>query len=218
MKLDSSSLLLYGVTDRFWLNGHRLIDKVELAIEGGATCIQLREKNLGDVEFLAEALEIQALCRERGVLFIINDNIEIAKKISADGIHVGQEDLCADQVRALLGSEIILGVSVQTLEQAVLAETQGADYLGVGAVFPTDSKSDALDVSFETLTQICQTVNIPVIAIGGIGLHNVEQLSGSGIVGVAVISSIFGQEDMEGATRLLREKVEGMMNDNGMHI
>ena len=175
-------LLLYAVTDRHWLNGATLISQVEAALKGGATFIQLREKNLDDEAFYKEALEIQKLCRNYKVPFVINDNVELAKKIGADGVHVGQSDMEALDVRKVLGDDKIIGVSAQTVEQAELAEEHGADYLGVGAVFPTGSKDDATEVSFETLKEICEHVHIPVIANGGITRDNVVKLNQSGIV------------------------------------
>ena len=140
--------------------------------------------------------------------FVINDNVEIARKMNADGVHVGQRDMEAGNVRALLGEDKILGVSAQTVEQAILAEARGADYLGVGAVFHTGSKADADDVSHETLKAICDAVSIPVVAIGGIGRHNVLELSGSGICGIAVISAIFAAEDITSATAELKALTE----------
>lgn len=211
MSLDKNSLLLYAVTDRHWLNGASLHEQVEQAIEGGASFVQLREKELGQEAFLQEAIEIQKLCRNYHVPFVINDNVEIARSIDADGVHVGQSDMEAGNVRALIGEDKILGVSAQTVEQAVLAEKRGADYLGVGAVFHTGSKADASEVSFETLKAICEAVKIPVIAIGGIGRDNVLSLGGSGICGIAVISAIFAQKDIRGATAELRRLTEEMV-------
>ncbi|MDY3078992.1 MAG: thiamine phosphate synthase [Oscillospiraceae bacterium] len=211
MSLDKNSLLLYAVTDRHWLNGASLYEQVEQAIEGGASFVQLREKELGQEAFLQEAIEIQKLCRKYRVPFVINDNVEIARSIDADGVHVGQSDMEAGNVRALIGEDKILGVSAQTVEQAVLAEKRGADYLGVGAVFHTGSKADASEVSFETLKAICEAVKIPVIAIGGISRDNVLSLGGSGICGIAVISAIFAQKDIRGATSELRRLTEEMV-------
>lgn len=205
MKCDKKTLLLYAVTDRTWLNGESLYEHVEKAIKGGVTFVQLREKKLDEESFLHEALEIQKLCRKYNVPFVVNDNVEIAKKINADGVHVGQRDMEAEDVRAILGNDKMIGVSAQTVEQALLAEKQGANYLGVGAVFPTGSKEDADDVSYETLKTICEAVNIPVVAIGGISATNVSKLKGSGISGIAVISAIFAAEDIESATRNLKE-------------
>ena len=186
---------------------------VEEALEGGATFLQLREKNLDGGHFLEEARELQELCRKYGVPFIVNDNVDVALAMGADGIHVGQHDMEAGDVRALLGPDKILGVSAQTVEQAVLAEQRGADYLGVGAVFPTGSKDDADDVSHETLKAICDAVSIPVVAIGGISQQNIRQLAGSGICGIAVISAIFAQKDIKAATALLKETTLEMLNE-----
>ena len=212
MKCDKKSLLLYAVTDRTWLNGKTLYEQVEKAIKGGVTFVQLREKELDDVAFLKEAFEIKKLCRQYNVPFIINDNVEIARKINADGVHVGQSDMKAGNVRTILGEDKILGVSAQTVEQALLAEKEGADYLGVGAVFPTGSKMDADDVSYETLKKICSAVSIPVVAIGGIGAGNVLKLENSGISGIAVISAIFSAEDIEKATKNLKELTEEVVS------
>lgn len=208
MKCDKKDLLLYAVTDRSWLGEQTLYEQVEEALKGGATFVQLREKELDDDTFLAEAIEIQELCKRYKVPFVINDNVEIARKTNADGVHVGQNDMEAGNVRALLGEDKILGVSAQTVEQAILAEARGADYLGVGAVFRTGSKDDADDVSHETLKAICKAVSIPVVAIGGIGKHNVLELSGSGICGIAVISAIFAAEDIKSATAELKNLTE----------
>ena len=208
MSLDKNSLELYAITDRHWLNGASLYDQVEQTILGGATFIQVREKELDKEDFLNEAVEIQKLCKAHHIPFVINDNVEIARSIDADGVHVGQSDMKAGDVRALIGSDKILGVSVQTVEQAVFAEKNGADYLGVGAVFQTGSKADADDVSHETLKAICEAVSIPVIAIGGITKDNVMQLAGSGICGIAVISAIFAQKDIYAATAELKKQID----------
>lgn len=212
MNCEKNDLLLYAVTDRSWLNGQTLYSQVEQALKGGATFIQLREKELDTETFLQEAVAIKKLCKEYNVPFVINDNVEIALAVDADGVHVGQSDMEAMDVRAKLGPDKIIGVSAQTVEQARLAQEHGADYLGVGAVFPTGSKADAQEVSHETLRAICGAVQIPVIAIGGIGKKNVTQLAGTGICGVAVISAIFGQDDIETAARELKEEVESMLD------
>ena len=211
MKCDKKDLLLYAVTDRSWLNGESLYSQVEKALKGGATFIQLREKELDEETFLEEAKELKKLCREYRVPFVINDNVEIAEACGADGVHVGQSDMEAGDVRARLGEDKIIGVSADTVEQALLAQRHGADYLGVGAVFPTGSKADASDVDHETLKAICQAVKIPVIAIGGINRENVMELAGSGICGVAVISAIFGARDFERAARDLKEETRRMV-------
>ena len=201
-------LLLYAVTDRSWLNGETLYAQVEKALKGGVTFVQLREKALDEQAFLEEAKEIQKLCEQYHVPFVINDNVEIAAQIGADGVHVGQSDMEAGDVREKLGPDRIIGVSAQTVEQAVRAQERGADYLGVGAVFQTGSKADAVKVSHETVRAITEAVDIPVIAIGGITKDNVSELSGTGICGIAVISAIFAQEDIEGAARVLKERTE----------
>lgn len=211
MKLDKKDLLLYAVTDRHWLNGALLCEQVKQAIIGGATFVQLREKSLDDNSFLQEALDVQKVCKQYQVPFVINDNVDIALKINADGVHVGQSDMKAQNVRELLGRNKILGVSAQTVDQAVLAEEQGADYLGVGAVFHTGSKMDADDVSFAALQAICRAVSIPVIAIGGINKENVMLLSKSGICGIAVISAIFSEKNIQAATHELRRLTESMV-------
>ncbi len=213
MKCDKNDLLLYAVTDRHWLDGRRLIDVVRESLDGGVTMVQLREKTLEEGKFLEEAKELQTLCRERGVPFLVNDNVEIAREMNADGVHVGQSDMEAQDVRAILGPDKILGVSAQTVEQAVLAEKHGADYLGVGAVFPTGSKDDADDVSYETLKAICGAVSIPVVAIGGITQENVAKLAGSGICGVAVISAIYAAKNIQQASADLKAATEKMLHD-----
>lgn len=212
MRCAKEDLLLYGVTDRSWLGRETLYQQVEKALKGGTTFIQLREKELSQEKFLEEAGELKKLCKEYQVPFVINDNVEIALAVDADGVHVGQSDMEAGDVRRKLGEDKIIGVSAQTVEQAVLAEKRGADYLGVGAVFPTGSKDDAEEVSYETLKEICKAVNIPVIAIGGINKENVSELSESGICGIAVISAIFAQDDIAGAARELKEKTLAMIN------
>ncbi len=205
MKCERETMLLYAVTDRSWVGKQTLYEQVESAVGGGVTCVQLREKELSDEEFLKEAVEIGKLCRDSQVPFIINDNVEIAIQCGADGIHVGQEDMEAGNVRALVGDGMMIGVSVQTVEQALAAQAAGADYLGVGAVFPTATKADATDVSYETLKEICRSVAIPVVAIGGINKTNILQLSGSGVDGVALVSAIFAAEDIEAECRLLKQ-------------
>lgn len=208
MKCDKKDLLLYAVTDRSWAKTQTLYQQVEQAILGGATFVQLREKELDEDAFIKEAVEIKELCKKHSIPFVINDNVEIARMTEADGVHVGQGDMEAGDVRATLGEDKILGVSAQTVAQALEAQRQGADYLGVGAVFQTDSKDDAGRVSLETLKQICQAVKIPVIAIGGIGRHNVTELQGSGICGIAVISAIFAAGDIRFAAAKLKELTE----------
>ena len=204
MRLSAESLRLYALTDRTWLNGRTLSDCVSEAIAGGATMIQIREKSSGYEKFKSQALEIQALCRENHIPFIVNDNVKLACEISADGVHVGQDDMSAVNVRELIGAEKILGVSVRTADEAIEAEKNGADYIGAGAVFHTGTKLDAADISHTALREICESVKIPVVAIGGISAENIHLLAGSGIEGVAVISAIFAQNDIRKASENLR--------------
>ena len=212
MNCDKKDLLLYAVTDRSWLNGQTLYEQVEQALKGGVSFLQLREKELEEQAFLEEAKVIQELCKKYQVPFLINDNVELAASIGADGVHVGQSDMAAGAAREKLGPDRIIGVSARTVEEALEAQRQGADYLGVGAVFPTGSKADAVEVDHQVLKEICSAVEIPVIAIGGIGRDNVAQLKGSGICGIAVISAIFAQNDIEAAARELRGLTEEMVN------
>ena len=212
MSCDKKDLLLYAVTDRSWLNGQTLYEQVEQALKGGVSFLQLREKELEEQAFLEEAKVIQELCKKYQVPFLINDNVELAASIGADGVHVGQSDMAAGAAREKLGPDRIIGVSARTVEEALEAQRQGADYLGVGAVFPTGSKADAVEVDHQVLKEICSAVEIPVIAIGGIGRDNVAQLKGSGICGIAVISAIFAQNDIEAAARELRNLTEEMVN------
>ena len=208
MNCTKEELLLYAVTDRSWLHGRTLKEQVKEALDGGVTFLQLREKHIDSGLFLQEAQELKDLCKQYQVPFVINDDVELALKVDADGVHVGQSDMEAGDVRKKLGKDKIIGVSAQTVEQAIMAEKHGADYLGVGAVFPTSSKDDAQEVDYETLEGICQAVRIPVIAIGGINAHNVDRLKGSGICGVAVISAIFAQEDIKEAAKELKNRTK----------
>lgn len=208
MNVSKEDLLLYAVTDRYWLNGRTLKEVVKESLDGGVTFLQLREKTLEEDKFLEEAKELQALCREYKVPFIVNDNVDIAVSMDADGVHVGQSDMEAMDVRRMVGPDKIVGVSAQTVEQAVLAEKNGADYLGVGAVFTTGSKADADDVPIDTLKKICEAVSIPVVAIGGITQENVTELKDSGICGVAVISAIYAQKDIRKASEQLKDAVK----------
>lgn len=210
-RCEQKDLTLYAITDRHWLNGETLKSQVEKALKGGATMIQIREKDLDEKAFLSEAEELLALCRSYGVPFIVNDNVELAVKIGADGVHVGQSDMNARDVRALIGNDKILGVSTQTVEQALFAQECGADYLGVGAVFPTGSKDDAEVLDRKTLMDICKSVSIPVVAIGGITKDNVRELKGTGIAGISVISAVFAQKDIQNATAELLKRTEEIL-------
>ena len=211
MKCDKKDLLLYGVTDRTWLDGRDLADVVEQSILGGVTMVQLREKDLAHDAFLEEARRIGQICRRHGVPFLIDDDVELAAAVGADGVHVGQHDMEAGMARAKVGPDMLLGVSAQTVEQALRAQAAGADYLGVGAVFPTGTKTDAEAVSYDTLKAICEAVDLPVVAIGGIGPDNVAKLAGSGICGVAVVSALYAQKDPCAAARTLLERTRAMV-------
>ena len=211
MKCDRQTMRLYAVTDRAWVGRQTLPEQVEAALKGGATCVQLREKELDGAAFLEEAKVLAALCRRYGVPLIINDNVEMALASGADGVHVGQDDLTVEQVRRLAGDRLIVGVSAHSVEQALAAQAGGADYLGVGAVFATATKSDARVLPRETLAEICRAVDIPVVAIGGIGEDNLLQLAGTGVDGVALVSAIFSAPDIEGQCRKLRALSERMV-------
>jgi len=197
-------MLLYAVTDRAWVGEQTLYQQVESALKGGATCVQLREKQLGDADFLQEAIQIHALCQQYGVPLFINDNVEIAAQTGADGVHVGQEDLEAGRARELLGPDKLIGVSAHSVEEALAAQAAGADYLGVGAAFVTGTKTDAKPISRETIRAITAAVDIPVVAIGGIHKENILQLKGTGVDGVALVSAIFAAKDIEAECRELR--------------
>lgn len=212
MKLNKEDLLLYAVTDRTWLGERTLLDVVKESLDGGVTFLQLREKNLRKDIFLKEAIELQKLCKKYNVHFIVNDNVNIAIEMDADGVHVGQDDMKVEEVRKNFDQSKIIGVSVQNVEQAKLAEQKGADYLGVGAVFKTGSKDNAQDVSYKTLKDICESVSIPVVAIGGITKDNIIDLKDSGICGVAVISAIYAQKDIKKATEDLKLTTKNIIN------
>ena len=211
MKCDRQAMRLYAVTDRTWVGRQTLPEQVEAALKGGATCVQLREKELDGAALLEEAKVLAALCRRYGVPLIINDNVEVALASGADGVHVGQDDLTVEQVRRLAGDRLIVGVSAHSVEQALAAQAGGADYLGVGAVFATATKSDAHVLPRETLAEICRAVDIPVVAIGGIGEDNLLQLAGTGVDGAALVSAIFSAPDIEGQCRKLRALSERMV-------
>lgn len=213
MKCTKEDLLLYAVTDRHWLKGETLYSQVEKALRGGVTFVQYREKELSGERFLQEALRLQKLCKSYQIPFVINDNVEIAAAIDADGVHVGQKDMEVGDVRAKLGPDKIIGVSAHTVEEALRAEERGADYLGVGAAFSTGSKADASVLSHDTIRDICSAVKIPVIAIGGIGRNNVSVLRGKGLCGIAVISGVFAQPDIEEAARELKILARKMIDD-----
>ena len=208
MKCDKKTMLLYAVTDRAWVGRQSLYEQVECALKGGATCVQVREKKLGDEDFLEEAKQIAALCKRYGVPLFINDNVDVAIACGAEGVHVGQEDMAAADVRAKVGPDMLLGVSAHSVEEARLAVAHGADYLGVGAAFSTHTKTDVDVLPEGELKKICDAVDVPVVAIGGIHKDNILQLKGSGADGVALVSAIFGAEDIEAECRELKALAE----------
>ena len=208
MRLDKKHMLLYAVTDRAWVGTKSLYEQVKEALENGVTCVQLREKELNESDFLKEAKQISTLCKEHKVPFIVNDNVNIAIACKADGIHIGQEDMELTNVRKLVGEDMIIGVSAHTVEEAIKAQDGGADYIGIGAVFATSTKTDVDVLSFDTLKSICEAVDIPTVAIGGIKKDNICKLKGSGIDGVAVVSAIFAAKDIATATKELLLEVK----------
>lgn len=211
MRLQRKDLLLYAITDRNWLGEETLVSQVEKALKGGVTMLQFREKDMTYEQLKQEALVIQKICRSYQIPFIINDFVELAKEIGADGVHVGQSDCSVFEARRLLGPDAIIGATAKTVEQALMAQEQGADYLGSGAVFGSSTKKDAKPMEHELLQSICKAVDIPVVAIGGITGRNVEELKGRGMAGVAVIGGIFGENDIEKAAEDLKRKMELMI-------
>lgn len=205
MKINKETLLLYAVTDRTWVGRQTLLEQIEDALKGGVTVVQLREKNLDEDSFVKEAVQVRELCRRYGVPLIINDNVEVALKSGADGVHVGIEDAPVAAIRRRVGPDFLIGATAKTVEQARLAEQSGADYLGVGAVFPSPTKKNAVRITNNQLREICASVSIPAVAIGGITLSNASQLAGGGMAGIAVVSAIFGAEDIRQAARELRD-------------
>ena len=203
--LKKKDLRLYVVTDRSWLGEMTLREAVEEALRGGASMVQLREKDISRIEFVSEGLDMRMLCDKYCVPFIVNDDVDMAIKVSANGVHLGQDDMSVSDARSIIGDDPIIGVSVQTVEQAKKAEEDGADYLGVGAVFQTSTKTDAKPVSLDTVKSICEAVSIPVCAIGGINAENVSELGGLGLSGAAVVSAVFAADDIRNASRKLRE-------------
>lgn len=204
MKIKPEILRVYGVTDASWTGRFTLLEQVEQALKGGITCIQFRDKQLENDAFLREAKKMKVLCEKYHVPLIINDHVDIAVRCGADGVHVGQKDMEAKEVRKLVGEKMIIGVSARTVEQAIQAEQAGADYLGAGAVFGTSTKMDAEKISLERLKDICQAVKIPVVAIGGVQKDNFPELAGTGVAGAALVSAIFSAQDIEEECRNLR--------------
>lgn len=207
MTFDKDMLSLYAITDRTHLNGMSLTEAVEQAINGGVTCVQLREKNISFEEYVSRAIEIREVCHKYGVPLIINDDYKVALASGADGVHVGIEDTEVSEIRKNVGKNFIIGATAKTVEQAQKAQADGADYLGVGAVFPSSTKTDAIRITPEKLTEICNSVSIPVVAIGGISLENLHIIKGCGQSGIAVVSALFAQEDIKLSAERLRAKL-----------
>ena len=203
VKIEKEQLLLYAVTNRVHAVKETLYSQVRDALEGGVTCVQLREKYMKEEDFTAEAVKLKALCKNYSVPLIINDNLNVALRSGADGIHVGQEDMSAEEIRKLVGREFIIGVTAKTVKQAKMAEAAGADYIGVGAVFPSPTKQGAIRITRQELKDICEAVSIPSVAIGGVNIENMKQLKGMGMDGFAVVSALFAAEDIQSAARSL---------------
>ena len=210
--MNPQQLKLYAITDRSWLKpGETLTEVVETLLKAGVTCVQLREKEAEDAFILQEAQELNALCRRYGVPFLVNDRPDLAQTVGADGVHVGREDTGLTEARKQLGVNSVLGGSAHTVEEALAAQAAGADYLGCGAVFGSGTKHNVRQMSLETLTAICQAVDIPVVAIGGVNLDNLSLLAGTGIAGVAVISGLFAPEDKTAAAQGFLQQLEGLI-------
>ena len=211
MRLEKDRLLLYAVTDRSWTGQQSLYEQIEAALKGGVTMVQLREKQLSEDELVAEAIQIKELCHRYEVPLIINDNVDAALKSGADGVHVGIEDAPVSKIRKRAGDDFIIGATAKTTEQAKAAEAAGADYLGVGAVFPSPTKKNAIRITPQDLREICGSVAIPAVAIGGITGDNVSEIKGGGMAGVAVVSAIFAAQDIQKAAAELKRKVKAMV-------
>jgi len=208
MKFDENTLLLYAITDQAWVGKRTLLEQIEDALKGGVTIVQLREKELGEDLFVEEALKVRELCHKYNVPLIINDNVEVALKSGADGVHVGIEDTPVKDIRRRVPPDFVIGATCKTVEQAKKAEAEGADYMGVGAVFPSPTKGNAVRITNEQLREIVSSVSIPAVAIGGISYDNVCEMKGSSVSGIAIVSAIFGAEDIEKAAMLLKERVK----------
>ncbi len=212
---DKNCLRLYAVTDRSWVGRQTLLEQIEAALQGGVTLVQLREKALTEAEFLEEARQVKTLCQRYQVPLIINDNVDVALKSGADGVHVGMEDAPVAEVRKRVGPDFIIGATAKTVQQAQAAQAAGADYMGVGAVYPSPTKQTALGITQEQLKEICAAVSLPAVAIGGITAPRVAELQGSGVQGVAVVSALFAPEDIQAAAQDLRRAVEEMLEGGG---
>lgn len=212
MNFNKDMLLLYAVTDRGNTDKLTLYEQIEKALRGGVTCLQLREKNLSEDEFIKEAVKVKEQCLRYNVPLIINDNADVAIKSGADGVHVGIEDAPVDELRKKLPKGFIIGATAKTVEQAKAAEKAGADYIGVGAIFPSPTKANAIRITHKELHEICSAVSIPSVAIGGISYDNMDELKGGGMDGVALVSAIFSADDIYTATMHLKEKAKAVTN------
>lgn len=210
MKFNKNMLLLYAVTDQSWVGVQTLYEQIESALKGGVTLVQLREKNLDERAFINEAIEIKKLCHRYNVPLIINDNVEVAIKSGADGVHVGIEDMPVSEIRRQVGTDFIIGATAKTVKQAQAAQKDGADYIGVGAVFPSPTKKNVVRITNAQLHEICSSVSIPAVAIGGINIKNVDEIKGCGMAGIAVVSAVFASENIEKDTAILKEKVKAI--------
>ena len=208
MKFDKEMLLLYAVTDRSWVGRKTLYEQIEEALQGGVTMVQLREKQLQEEDFIIEAVKVKELCHRYNVPLIINDNVEVALKSGADGVHVGIEDVPVSEIRRKVFGDFIIGATCKTVEQAIVAEKSGADYMGVGAVFPSPTKKNAIRITKEKLSEICSAVSIPTVAIGGICYDNISELIGGGMDGFAVVSAIFAADDIKLSAKQLKNKAK----------
>lgn len=208
--MKKEQLLLYAVTDRSWVGNYTLLEQIEQALAGGVTMLQLREKDLEEEEFVKEAVEVKKICGRYGVPLIINDRVEVALKSGADGVHVGIEDMSVSEIRKKAGADFLIGATAKTVEQAQRAENEGADYLGVGAVFPSPTKKHAIRITKAQLAEITSSVSIPAVAIGGITLENADEISGGGMCGIAVVSAVFGAKNITGACRELKRKAQSV--------
>ena len=212
MKFDEKMLLLYAVTDQAWVGEQTFLAQIEAALKGGATIVQLREKKMDEDSFVEEAIQVRELCHKYGVPLIINDNVDVALKSGADGVHVGIGDAPVAEIRRRVSADFIIGATCKTVEQAKIAEAAGADYMGVGAVFPSPTKTNAVRITNEQLCEIISSVSIPAVAIGGISHDNVCEIKGSRVSGVAVVSAIFGAADIQEATALLKARVKAIIS------
>lgn len=212
MNVKKEDMLLYGITDRSWLNGRTLSEVVKESLEGGVTILQIREKDIDEKNFLEEAKEIKKICEKFNVPLIINDNVEIAKMVDADGVHLGQDDMDIEEARKILGPEKIIGITAKTIEQAKEAQMKGADYLGSGAIYTSGTKQNAKRLTVENLKAICASVEIPVVAIGGLTYDNIDVLKDSGISGIAVVSAIYASTDIKTDTIKLKEKTRNLID------